>query len=219
MFIRDMETRMRRLPAIVRAVVCAAAATALIQPAAVHAEPPGIPAAGAARAMLDGLTVSEEGSASGYSRERFPHWHTISGKCTTREIVLQRDGTGVTVDGECRPTAGQWYSPYDEKTMTDPSDIDIDHVVPLAEAWRSGASEWSTEQRERFANDLDHPQLIAATASSNRAKGDQDPTDWLPPTTAYRCTYAQMWVAVKSTWNLTLQQAEKASLTQILQGC
>ncbi|WP_218002618.1 HNH endonuclease family protein [Nocardia brevicatena] len=93
------------------------------------------------------------------------------------------------------------------------------HVVPLAEAWRSGANEWSPEQRERFANDLDHPQLIAVTASSNRAKGDQDPSRWLPPNPAYRCAYAQMWVAVKSTWKLTLQQAEKDTLAHVLHGC
>jgi hypothetical protein len=81
------------------------------------------------------------------------------------------------------------------------------------------ASEWSTEQRERFANDLDNPQLIAVTASSNRSKGDQDPANWLPPNPAYRCAYVQMWVAVKSTWQLTVQQAEKGALAQTLQDC
>ncbi|WP_280507131.1 HNH endonuclease family protein [Nocardia flavorosea] len=210
---------MRGLLSVARAVVCAAAVTVMIQPVAGHAEPPGIPDAGAARALLDGLTVAEEGSAGGYSREEFPHWHTVSGECTTRETVLQRDGTDVVVDAECRATAGTWYSAYDDQTVTAASDIDIDHVVALAEAWRSGASEWSIERREEFANDLTNPQLIAVTASSNRSKGDQDPADWMPPNPAVHCTYAQMWVGVKSSWALTVQQAEKDKLATILQSC
>lgn len=209
---------MRMLPAFARAVVAAAAVAWLIQPAGALAEPPRIPTADAARGLLDGLAVADEGSLSGYSRDAFPHWNT-SGECTTRETVLQRDGNDVTVDSKCRPTAGRWHSHYDEQTATDPSDIDIDHVVPLAEAWRSGASEWTVDQRERFANDLDGPQLIAVTASSNRSKGDQDPSQWLPPNAGYRCTYTQMWVAVKSQWNLALQPAEKDALAQVLQNC
>lgn len=92
-------------------------------------------------------------------------------------------------------------------------------MVPLAEAWRSGAREWSTEAREKFANDLGGPQLIAVTARSNRSKGDQDPAAWLRPNTTYRCTYARMWIAVKSTWHLTVQPAEKVALTEVLAGC
>ncbi|MFI5720610.1 hypothetical protein [Nocardia sp. NPDC051750] len=123
---------MRGIPAVTRAVVCAAAVTVLIQPTAGHAEPPGIPSAAEARTMLEGLTVAEEGSAAGYSRDAFPHWSTVSDGCTARETVLQRDGTGVTVDEECRPTAGTWFSPYDDQTVADASDVDIDHVLSAA---------------------------------------------------------------------------------------
>ncbi|WP_280490333.1 HNH endonuclease family protein [Nocardia carnea] len=210
---------MRGIHTVARAAAAAAVVAMLIQPAGAHAEPPGVPTAEAARTMLDGLTVAEEGSASGYSREEFPHWNTLPDGCTTREAVLQRDGTGVTVDAECRPTAGTWHSRYDDKTTEDPSEIDIEHVVALSEAWRSGASEWPIERREQFANDLSGPQLLAVTASTNRAKGDMDPADWLPPSIGYRCTYAAMWVQVKTTWQLTLQQAEKDTLAQILQAC
>ncbi|RDI44871.1 HNH endonuclease family protein [Nocardia mexicana] len=210
---------MRGFSTAIGAIVSAAAVAALSIPGTAAAEPPGIPSADSARGMLNELTVRDEGSMSGYSREKFPHWSTVSGQCTTRETVLQRDGSGVQVDAECRPTAGSWYSPYDDKTVADAGDVDIDHVVALAEAWRSGAAEWSTDQREKLANDLDDPQLIAVTAASNRSKGDQDPTQWLPPNTGYRCTYARMWVAVKSKWDLTLQQAEKDTLGGILQGC
>ncbi len=202
-------------------VVCVAISAAAVAclPGTAGAEPPGIPDAGAARDMLGSLRVADEGSMSGYSREKFPHWSTVSGECTTREEVLRRDGTGVEVDGSCRPTAGTWESPYDGKTITKPSEIDIDHIVPLAEAWRSGADEWSTDQREKFANDLEHPQLIAVSAASNRAKGDQDPTQWMPPNASYRCTYAEMWVASKSAWQLTIQQDEQDTLRNILAGC
>jgi hypothetical protein len=106
-----------------------------------------------AQAELNALTVAAEGSMSGYSRSLFPHWITISGTCNTREMVLKRDGTGVIVDSSCYPTAGRWYSPYDGATWTNPADVDIDHVVPLAEAWRSGASSWTTSHRQAFAND------------------------------------------------------------------
>ncbi|WP_051743139.1 hypothetical protein [Nocardia carnea] len=112
----------------VAAVVVSAAAAVLVRPPAAAAEPPGIPVAAAARTLLDGLTVAEESSARGYSRDKFPHWNSV-GECTTRETVLQRDGIDVTVDGECRPVTGTWVSPYDGQAVTDPGDIDIDHVL------------------------------------------------------------------------------------------
>ncbi|MCM6773512.1 HNH endonuclease family protein [Nocardia sp. CDC159] len=210
---------MRRFSTGVCAVAFATVVAVLMTPGVAPAEPPGIPSAAAARALLAALTVADETTMSGYSRNKFPHWIIVSGDCDTRERVLQRDGTGVRVDAKCHPTAGSWYSPYDGKTVRDVSGVDIDHVVPLAEAWRSGAREWSTAQREKFANDLDNPQLIAVTASSNRSKGDQDPASWLPPNASYRCTYTRMWVAVKSTWRLTLQHTEKTALGKALQSC
>ncbi|QIS03603.1 DUF1524 domain-containing protein [Nocardia brasiliensis] len=183
------------------------------------ATPPNIPTKAAAQSMLDGITVAADGPMTGYSREKFPHWITVSGQCSTRETVLLRDGTGVKVGADCYPTAGSWHSAYDDVTVTDPGGVDIDHVVPLAEAWRSGAAAWTTQRRQDFANDLNHPQLIAVSASSNRSKGDQDPSQWIPPNTGYRCTYAKIWIASKSVWQLSAQQAEKNALQQLLNGC
>ena len=74
--------------------------------------------------------------------------------------MLKRDGTGVKADAECKITSGTWFSAYDGKTVTDPQDLDIDHMVPLANAWRTGASDWTDEKREQFANDLTRPQLL-----------------------------------------------------------
>ncbi|WP_238017145.1 HNH endonuclease family protein [Dactylosporangium sp. AC04546] len=183
------------------------------------ATPPGIPSKSTAQSWLNALTVATQGSTSGYSRDLFPHWITISGACNTRETVLKRDGSSVVTDSACAATSGRWYSPYDGATWTAASDVDIDHVVPLAEAWRSGASSWTTAKRQSFANDLTRPQLIAVTDNVNQSKGDQDPSTWQPPLSSYRCTYARMWIAVKYYWALTLQSSEKTALQSMLNTC
>ncbi|CCH35512.1 HNH endonuclease family protein [Actinosynnema sp. NPDC047251] len=183
------------------------------------ATPPGIPSTATANSELASLTVATEGSMTGYSREQFPHWSTVSGACNTRETVLKRDGTNVVTDSSCAATSGRWSSPYDGATWSAASDVDIDHVVPLAEAWRSGASSWTTSRREQFANDLAGPQLIAVTDNVNQAKGDQDPGTWKPPLTSYWCTYAKMWVHTKYRWGLKLNSAEKTALQSMLGRC
>ncbi|MFI5803203.1 HNH endonuclease family protein [Streptomyces sp. NPDC051561] len=187
-------------------------------PTAAASPPPPVDAA-TARTYLAALTVRAEGSSDGYSREKFPHWITQSGACNTREAVLKRDGKGVEQDDKCAAVKGSWYSEYDGATWTAASDLDIDHMVPLAEAWRSGASTWTTPDRQAFANDLTRPQLIAVTDNVNQSKSDQDPAEWMPSRTAYKCTYAQMWVHVKHYWKLAVDQAEKTALEGTLKNC
>ncbi len=187
--------------------------------AVANATPPGIPSATTARSELASLTVRADGSMTGYSRDLFPHWHTVSGACDTRETVLKRDGTSVVTNSSCSATSGRWYSPYDGATWTAASDLDIDHVVPLAAAWRTGASSWTTSKREQFANDLSSPQLIAVTDNVNQAKGDKTPDVWKPPLTSYWCTYARMWIASKYKWALTVNSSEKSALTSMLDRC
>jgi hypothetical protein len=184
-----------------------------------YATPPNIPSKATAQAELNALTVASEGSMTGYDRALFPHWITISGTCDTRETVLKRDGSGVVVNSSCQATSGSWYSPYDGATWFAASDVDIDHVVPLAEAWRSGASSWSTSTRQAFANDLSYPQLIAVTDNVNQSKGDQDPSTWQPPLSSYRCTYSKMWIRSKYHWGLKLQSSEKTALQSMLNTC
>lgn len=183
------------------------------------ATPQGIPTLTEARAHLAALTVRTEGSMTGYSRDKFPHWITKEGTCNTREYVLKRDGTNVVTDSSCAATSGRWFSPYDGATWTAASDVDIDHIVPLAEAWRSGASSWTQSTRQAFANDTGNPQLIAVTDNVNQAKGDQDPSTWKPPLRTYWCTYAKMWVRTKDNYDLTVQSNEKAALTEMLGTC
>ncbi|WP_018686654.1 HNH endonuclease family protein [Actinokineospora enzanensis] len=209
-----MSRKTRALGALVLSVV----ATLGLATAA-DATPPGIPSATTARSELSGLTVRADGSMTGYSRDKFPHWITISGACDTRETVLKRDGTGVATNSSCAATSGSWYSPYDGATWSAASDVDIDHVVPLAAAWRSGASSWTTAQRQAFANDLSHPQLIAVTDNVNQAKGDKSPESWKPPLTGYWCTYARMWTHVKYTYSLSVNSSEKAALSSMLDRC
>jgi hypothetical protein len=209
---------MRRIITLVLTLVVATTAWAVgVQPALAY--PPTPPSASTAASQLASLTVKAEGSTSGYSRDLFPHWIIQSGTCDTREQVLKRDGTGVTVDSSCHPTAGKWYSVYDSVWVTDSSSVDIDHIVPLAEAWKSGANAWTTAKRQQFANDLTIAQLIAVSASSNRSKGDSDPSEWKPPNTSVHCIYAREWIWVKYTYKLSLQSAEKTALTQMLGTC
>jgi hypothetical protein len=183
------------------------------------ATPPGIPSATTAKSELAALTVKADGSQTGYSRDKFPHWIDQGNSCNTREVVLKRDGTNVRTGADCAPTSGTWKSPYDGETWTAASDVDIDHVVPLAAAWRTGASSWTTAQRQAYANDLTDPQLIAVTDNVNQEKGDKSPDQWKPPLTGYWCTYAKMWTAVKFKFGLTISSAEKTALTDMLGRC
>ncbi|MFD7979283.1 HNH endonuclease family protein [Streptomyces sp. NPDC059071] len=205
------------------AVLAASAAltvTGLLATApAAQASPPTPVTASTARTYLASLTVKAEGSSTGYSRDLFPHWITQSGTCNTREVVLKRDGVNVVQDSSCAAVSGSWFSEYDGATWTVASDLDIDHVVPLAEAWRSGANSWTTSKRQGFANDLTRPQLIAVTDNVNQSKGDQDPGEWMPPRTSYHCMYARMWVQVKYYYGLSVDPAEKSALQSVLNGC
>lgn len=168
---------------------------------------------------LGALKIAPEGKMAGYSRDRFPHWASQGNSCDTREIVLQRQGTDVKSDKDCKAVSGTWNSVYDNVVIKDAGDVDIDHMVPLAEAWRSGADKWTDDERKAFANDLGGIQLLAVTAKSNRAKGDQDPAKWKPPAQTYWCTYAQYWISVKITYKLTVDQAEHDALAVLLKTC
>lgn len=187
---------------------------------------PAAPSASAARAMLRGLEVAPVGSMTGYSREEFPHWAADGtefgwdepdGSCDVRDDALIRDGRGVEVDEECSFTSGAWLDPYTGTTLTDSGDVDIDHVVPLANAWRSGAASWDEEQKEAYANDPGV--LLSVDDAANQTKGDKGPEAWHPPNADYHCEYAGRWISIKHKWKLTINTQEKATLQDMLQGC
>ncbi|CAK7285027.1 HNH endonuclease family protein [Streptomyces misionensis] len=207
----------RRLSLLAGLTGLIATAALFNSPTASAALPTPVSAA-TARSYLSQLTVATE-NRTGYSRDKFPTWITIEGTCDTREWILKRDGTNVVTDSACKATSGSWYSPYDGATWTAASDVDIDHLVPLAEAWDSGAGKWTTAQRQAFANDVTRPQLLAVTDNVNQSKGDQDPATWVPSRSAYVCTYVRAWVQVKYYYDLSVDSAEKSALQNYLASC
>ena len=209
---------MRRAAMIVATLVGIAA---LVGPSTLAAaDPPPPPPASTARTELAALTVGTPHSMTGYSRDAFDVWAGQPDGCTTRQDVLARDGDGVVEGSDgCQPTSGSWYSAYDGTTVTVVAQATIDHVVPLADAWRTGADQWTAAQRKAFGNDLTDAQLIIASSSSNSSKGDKDPSEWKPPNTAYWCTYGEEYVSVKYAFHLFVTSDEKSALGDLLDAC
>ncbi|GAA3583271.1 HNH endonuclease family protein [Nonomuraea rosea] len=173
-----------------------------------------------ARRMLTQLKVAEPLSIRGYSHRRFqPRWAHHRGRCDAREMVLARDGHRVRRNAACHPVKGTWYSPYDGKRLKSERQVDVDHVVPLAYAWRSGASRWSQARRRAFANDLTRPELITVSHSANLAKGGQGPQSWRPSRRSHWCRYATSWVTVKHHYRLFVTRSEKVALLNMLRTC
>lgn len=173
--------------------------------------------------LLSKLTVKAE-SNSGYARSKFQLWIDANhdGQNTRAEVLISESKTKVkfTTSSHRTVKSGKWVSAYDHKVITTASKLDIDHMVPLAEAWGSGAKKWNAATRKAYANDLSYgASLIAVSASANRSKGDRDPAQWLPTYKPYRCTYVRNWVAVKYRWHLSVDKAEKAALTKDLKAC
>jgi hypothetical protein len=208
----------RRAAMIVATLVGIAA---LVGPSTLAAaDPPPPPPASTARTELAALTVGTPHGMTGYSRDAFDIWAGQPDGCTTRQDVLARDGDGVVEGSDgCQPTSGSWYSAYDGTTVTVVAQATIDHVVPLADAWRTGADQWTAAQRKAFGNDLTDAQLIIASSSSNSSKGDKDPSEWKPPNTAYWCTYGEEYVSVKYAFHLFVTGDEKSALGDLLDAC
>ncbi|MFF1572507.1 cell wall-binding repeat-containing protein [Leifsonia sp. NPDC058292] len=169
------------------------------------------------------LTAQSDDTTHPYSRDQFQLWIDADGNgCNTRsEVLIEESTTPVTVGAGCSLSGGTWASPYDGATWTAPSDVDIDHVVPLADAWRSGAWAWTAGQRRDYANDLGFANaLIAVTDNVNQSKGDDDPAQWMPSNAAFSCDYVIDWALVKYRWSLTTDSAELAKLESTLtDGC
>ena len=159
--------------------------------------------------LFERLRVEAE-HRTGYDRDAvFDGW-LYSGGQSTRDRVLAAE----------QLPDGTWFSAYDSVIVLAAADLDIDHIVPLAEAWESGGHAWSADTWTRFGNDLKDPRsLIAVSASTNRSKGARDPQDWWPPEPGYRCQYAADWIAVKTRWNLTMDAAEQRSIDTQLESC
>jgi hypothetical protein len=185
-----------------------------------------------ARAQLDRLRVAAKGSLAGYERSCDagsgcvfgPAWADVDGNgCDQRDDVLHRDLTDVRerAGSTCVVVAGTLADPYTGSTVTfakaQADRVQIDHVVPLAAAWAQGASRWTTQRREAFANDPGN--LIATTAGPNESKGDDTADEWTPPNTAFDCAYGRVVVTVKQRYDLTVTDTEAAALRRLLATC
>ena len=171
------------------------------------------------------ITVSSiPSNITTYDRDDWKHWTDADGDCQDARnealIAESRVSVSYRTDRRCRVATGEWRAPYTGTIVTDPSKLDMDHMVPLANAHASGAWNWSAQQRERYANHLKNPQhLIAVTASANRSKGARGPEDWKPGDSSYWCQYATDWVTIKDDWNLTATLREADALSGMLDTC
>ena len=174
-----------------------------------------------AKTLLAKLTVRAEDHSHRYNRSVFSYdddFDADGDGCYTRKEVLKRDALRLTKLSKSCSVDGEWRSLYDGRVYDDPADLQIDHLVALAEAWHSGAYAWSHRRQIAFGNDVGYKwDLQAVSVGDNQNKGDLDPAEWLP--SKNRCTYAKAWIGVKYRWNLPVDRAEKAALTRQLAKC
>ncbi len=159
-----------------------------------------------------------------YDRDDWKHWVDADGDCqdARQEVLIAESEIAVTFESSkrCRVATGRWTCPFTGEVFTDPGKLDIDHLVPLAEAHNSGAWTWDANQREAYANDLNAPEhLVAVKASANRSKGAKDPAKWLPPLESARCQYVADWTAVKDRWGLRMDVSEAQAIEAVKATC
>ena len=216
-----MRERKRSLgPALVILGLAATIAATAIGISTLTAHDEGKPNVQALISQLTEAAESDQGIA--YDRDDYhSKWRKSRDACDAREVVLLTEAVLISgIDKRCQPQHGAWLSWYDDKKVTSASLIDIDHMVPLAEAHISGAASWSASRKRDYANDLDLPAALAAVSrGSNRSKGAKDPASWMPPVQSAWCQYAQDWIAVKVKWGLSADSAEITALKQMLGTC
>lgn len=173
------------------------------------------------RTAVRQLPVVPEDNA-GYDRDRhFGGWIDADGDCrnTRHEVLIAESQVPPTLSASgCSVVEGQWRSFYDGQVYTASSDVDIDHLVPLAEAWGSGARSWTQQQRVAFSNDLGVGYALNAIASAqNSAKSASGPEQWMPPVN--QCRYVEIWTSMKHRWQLSVDPDERAALVAHADAC
>tara|TARA_Y100001936_G_scaffold173162_1_gene169631 strand:+ start:1456 stop:2559 length:1104 start_codon:yes stop_codon:yes gene_type:complete len=164
-------------------------------------------------AQLESLRIEPEYEATPYDRSEFPHWDDEDGDgMNTRLEILSLEKVGNV--GWYSRWDGEWYA--GEGGLSAPR-FDIDHIVSLKEAWRSGADAWSASDKDTFADDILN--LTAVTASSNRSKGAKDASEWLPLEPTGQCYLSIRVIQVKTKWNLSVDQDEYNSLKELTESC
>ncbi len=173
---------------------------------------------------MQAFVAPVSGNLPEYDRGEWRHWIDEDSDCQNarQEALIEESTIAVefTADDQCRVASGRWVGPYTGTIVNDPGALDIDHMVPLENAHRSGAWAWDRERKRQFANFLGYENhLIAATSSANRSKGSKGPERWRPPLESYWCVYAIDWVAIKNFWDLTVTEAEYEALREMLATC
>ena len=181
------------------------------------------PRAGSALAALGQLDVKGRAPKTGYDREQFGgDWASIDG-CDMRQRILQRDLRRLIYEAgsDCEISSGILDDRYTQSKVIfhrgGASEVDIDHVVALSDAWQKGAQQWSYDRRVQFANDPLN--LLASDASANRPKGDSDAASWLPANKAFRCDYVARQIAVKRRYRAWVTAAERDAMARVLAPC
>ncbi len=181
-------------------------------------------AANDALTALNQLEVKGRAAKTGYSRAQFPHWSDPDRNgCDARNDTLKRDLTNITYKvgtRDCKVVGGQLLDPFSGKSLTfssTKSNIDIDHLVALSNAWQTGAAYFDKAKRTQIANDPLN--LLAVDAKLNRQKGDSDAATWLPPAKSFRCEYVAAQIAVKVKYSLWLTAPEKSAMSRVLESC
>jgi hypothetical protein len=174
--------------------------------------------------VLNSLAVKGRAAKTGYTRAQFTHWSDLDRNgCDARNDTLKRDLTEVIYKAgtrDCKVISGLLLDPYSGKVITfssTKSNIDIDHVVALSNAWQTGAAYFDKTKRQQIANDPLN--LLAVDFSLNRQKGDGDAATWLPPLKSYRCDYVARQIAVKAKYGLWVTQPEKGAIIKLLEKC
>jgi hypothetical protein len=159
--------------------------------------------------------------ATSYNRKDWPHWIDADGDCqnTRQELLIATSKKPVQFKDsrQCTVIYGEWYGVYTGKTFTKASDVDIDHIVPLAHAHRHGADKWTKAQRRTFANDFEN--LLVVSDSINKSKSDQAPHEWLPPLKSYWCEYGKRWEYIKNKYHLWYERQERIALNKLAETC
>ena len=162
-----------------------------------------------------GLTVEPEVVGT-YDRWLYKHWIDVDrdGQRTRTEVLIQESLIPVTLSSNGKKvTTGLWVGPYTGLVTRSPSDLQIDHMIPLREAHKSGAHAWTEQQRQDYANDMTNANhLIAVRGRSNSSKGARDPAEWMPPNRAYWCEYLENWVKIKQNYGLSIDRVERDAL-------
>lgn len=178
-----------------------------------------------AKTLLASIAVKGRAPKTGYARDQFGNGWGDIGECDTRNYILRRDLKNITYRDSpaCTIATGTLRDPYTRKTINfvrgvkTSMAVQIDHVVPLSDAWQKGAQKLSYATRVAFANDPLN--LLAVDGPTNEAKSDSDAASWLPPNRSYWCPYVARQIAVKAKYHLWMTSAEKTRIGQILNTC